>query len=116
MKLSERSKITNNSQNDDFLHIVRNGASYAMTVSALLNNSYANIRSSVFGQEMIIFRKDKTINNVSRILQEGDFVIFVDTDDKNMIIGMATDVCNTFPTDLRDSSKFMNFFEADAAL
>jgi len=115
MKLSERTGLTTESRSTDTVHIVRDLASYKMAASVLFNNPHLPIRSTVSDTEIIIFRKDKE-GGVGRIAQDGDILIFISRTDKLMIMGMAIGVCDTYPSDLRDSTKFLNFIETTAAL
>jgi hypothetical protein len=114
-KLSDRSALGGVSLNDDFLHIVRDLQSFRMPLSVLFNNASLPIRVTSGDTETIVFRKNKS-GDITRILQAGDFVIWVDIANERMIAGMAIDEVSSYPTDLEDSSKLLRFIDTNPLL
>lgn len=114
-KLSERSALGGRTFDTDELHIVRSLASYRMALSSLFTHPRIPIRVTNGDSERVVFRKDPD-GNTSGILQDGDFLIYVDKGDNRMIIGMAIDEVSAFPSELEDSSKFMRFIDTTALL
>jgi len=114
-KLSEKTAIGGHSQATDFLHIVRAGVSWRMPLSVLFNTAHTFVRSTVNGKELIVFKKNRA-GDTTMVLENGDFLIYIDPVEKSVIIGMAIAQVNTYPSDLSDSTVFLKFYEANAAL
>jgi len=115
-KLSEKGTITGESLLTDEMHIVRGGVSYRAALAFLFNNSKSIIRRTVDDVELLIIRKDPATNQINGALYDGDFVFFVSRDSKLVIFGMAIGIVSVYPSDLRDATKFLNFYESKAAL
>jgi len=114
-KLSEKTALGGRSAGTDFLHIVRGGVSYRMPLSVLFNSAHTQIRRAGSEREYIIFKKNPDASP-TEILADGDVLIYVDRSEKLMIIGMAIGEVSSYPSDLRDATKFLNFYESKAAL
>ncbi|AGO48430.1 structural protein [Cellulophaga phage phi10:1] len=114
-KLTDRTELVGSSRSTDQIHVVRDGGSYRMQLSAFLNNASGFFRVSNGTSELFVFRKVKTLTP-SVTLQTGDFCILINTTENIMIVGMAVATTTGTIDNLRNTSNFLRFYEGTSLL